>query len=91
MDNYLDLIQRLRGVYTIPVNDGAGLLNGKDTFTRTFETTPISNEAADAIEELMDLCKNLWKTRRNLAYGPAGERAMLKTYPWLEEWRNEDE
>lgn len=31
-----DLPNRLRGVITIPVNDGAGLLDGKDTFTRDY-------------------------------------------------------
>ena len=59
MDNekmlYLQsLINRLRGIYTVPVNDGAGLLNGKDTFTQTFDTPPISKEAANAIEWLID-------------------------------------
>ena len=47
-----DLIQRLRGIYTVPVNDGAGLLNGKDTFTRAFDVPPIHKEAADRIAEL---------------------------------------
>ena len=48
---------RLRGIYTIPVNDGAGLLNGKDTVTRDFAATgwkppPIQLEAAKEIERL---------------------------------------
>lgn len=47
-----DLVDRLRGKYTIPVNDGAGLLDGKDTFTQEFAVTPISREAADEIERL---------------------------------------
>lgn len=47
-----DLLDRLRGIYTIPVNDGAGLLNGKDTFTRRFPALPINLEAADRIERL---------------------------------------
>ena len=46
------LVQRLRGIYVIPVNDGGGLLNGEDTFTRTFETSPICHEAAAEIERL---------------------------------------
>jgi hypothetical protein len=48
------LTDRLRGIYTIPVNDGAGLLHGKDTFTPTepFSTPPIQKEAADRIERL---------------------------------------
>lgn len=54
MSDYSGLVRRLRGIYTIPVNDGAGLLNGKDTFTRVFEgLPPIQKEAADAIEDLM--------------------------------------
>ena len=44
------LTDRLRGIYTIPVNDGAGLLDGKHTFTRTFPTVPIQVEAAERIE-----------------------------------------
>ena len=46
------LVDRLRGVYTVPVNDGAGPLNGSDTFTRRFETPPIQHEAAARIEAL---------------------------------------
>jgi HAMP domain-containing protein len=46
------LVERLRGIYRLGVNDGAGLLNGSDTFTRKFETPPIQHEAADAIEAL---------------------------------------
>lgn len=48
-----ELINRLRGIYTIPVNDGAGPLDGKDTFTRKFGgLPPIQGEAADEIERL---------------------------------------
>lgn len=47
-----NLMDRLRGIYTVPVNDGAGLLNGKDTFTQTFQVSPIQREAADMIERL---------------------------------------
>lgn len=50
-----DLLNRLRGIYTVPVNDGAGLLNGKDTFTRSFQPSPINVEAAQAIERLIDI------------------------------------
>lgn len=46
------LVDRLRGIYNIPVNDGAGPLDGKDTYTREFGTTPIQSEAADRIEQL---------------------------------------
>lgn len=47
------LVNRLRGIYTVPVNDGAGLLNGSDTFTRRFDgLPPINEEAAKRIEQL---------------------------------------
>lgn len=36
MTQCLRLVDRLRGIYTMPVNDGLGLLDGKDTFTRDF-------------------------------------------------------
>lgn len=45
-----DLINRLRGIYVTKVDDGAGLLNGKDTFTREFPVPPICKEAAIFIE-----------------------------------------
>ena len=47
-----NLIDRLRGRYTVPVNDGGGLLNGSDTFTQVFQTSSISHEAANTIESL---------------------------------------
>lgn len=46
------LVERLRGIYRLGVNDGAGLLNGSNEFVRKFETPPIHHEAADAIETL---------------------------------------
>jgi hypothetical protein len=52
MPECLKLQDRLRGIYTLAVNDGAGLLNGKDTFTRKFPTPPIQKEAADALDRL---------------------------------------
>lgn len=55
---YASLVDRLRGIYTIPVNDGAGALNGKDTFTRTFKgLPPIQAKSADAIVELLEMLK----------------------------------
>ena len=51
------LTDRLRGIYIIPVNDGAGLLYGKDTFTRHFETAPIQHEAAQVIDDLVAALK----------------------------------
>lgn len=46
------LIQRLRGIYTVQVNDGAGPIDGKTTHTRKFEVAPICLEAAARIEQL---------------------------------------
>lgn len=46
------LTDRLRGNYHIPVNDGAGPLNGSMTFSREFPVTPIQREAAERIERL---------------------------------------
>jgi hypothetical protein len=48
------LVDRLRGIYTVPVNDGAGPLNGVDTFARAFSVGQIQHEAADEIEHLRD-------------------------------------
>jgi hypothetical protein len=50
-----NLVDRLRGIYNVPVDDGAGLLDGKDTFTRTFPVTPICIEAANKIEQLEEV------------------------------------
>lgn len=53
-NNYQTLINRLRGIYTIPIKDGAGPLNGKTQFTQKFEgLPPINEEAAKAIEHLL--------------------------------------
>lgn len=51
MEN-LDIVERLRGKVRVPVNDGAGLLNGLDYFERTFPTSKAAMEAADEIERL---------------------------------------
>ena len=51
----LALCDRLRGLYRIPVNDGAGPLNGSTEFVRQFETGPIQHEAASRIEALLAL------------------------------------
>lgn len=60
------LIDRLHGIYTIPVNDGAGLLNGKDTFTRRFPTLPLNLEAADEIVRLRNLCDSLLTSLKDI-------------------------
>jgi len=45
-------VDRLRGIYTVPVNDGAGLLNGKAEVTHRYATAPISRRAAQRIQDL---------------------------------------
>jgi hypothetical protein len=50
----LKLTDRLRGKYVMPISDGCGPLDGKDTFTRHFYTPPIQNEAADVIDALRE-------------------------------------
>lgn len=55
-----DLVYRLRGIYRIPITDGLGPAGGEepdnpDYFVRTFESTAINKEAADVIEQLLNL------------------------------------
>ena len=47
-----DIVERLRGIYRQPVNDGAGQLNGSSEFVRQFTTPPIQHDAATEIETL---------------------------------------
>lgn len=54
---HLDIVDRLRGQYHLPVNDGAGPLNGSTTFSREFPTPPIQKEAASVIEALKEALK----------------------------------
>lgn len=55
-----DLIRRLRGEYRVPITDGLGATGGGEEpdnpneFVRKFETPPISKEAAQVIEFLID-------------------------------------
>lgn len=50
---HLRLVDRLRGIYHLPVNDGCGPLDGSYTFTRQFSGNPeIQHEAADLLEAL---------------------------------------
>lgn len=48
----LRLVDRLRGRYVLAVDMSIGPLDGRDTFTRQFPTTPLKCEAADIIETL---------------------------------------
>lgn len=63
------LSNRLRGVYQIPVDDGAGPLEGETHFTRHFETSPIMKAAADRI----DLLEALLIDTAMLAYNQLAE------------------
>lgn len=56
-----DLVDRLRGKYTVPINDGAGPLDGKTEMTRDFSAfiPPINLEAAAEIEFL-----RRWRTEQ---------------------------
>lgn len=56
---HLHLVDRLRGQYHLPVNDGCGPLNGSMTFSREFETPPIQHEAAAEIERLTGILKGV--------------------------------
>jgi hypothetical protein len=63
-----DLVNRLRGIYQGPVDDGAGPLNGSNTFTRIFEgLPPIHGEAADAIESYEEKLSEVrrWHTEKS--------------------------
>lgn len=55
----LDIVERLRGKVRVPVNDGAGLLDGKDFFERTFPTSKAAMEAADEIEMLRNALRDV--------------------------------
>lgn len=58
---YASLVDRLRGIYTIPATDGEGMLNESDTFTRRFEgLPPINEEAAKAIEHLSEMLSEVY-------------------------------
>lgn len=42
-------------------------------------------EAAAEVDRLRRLAVELWGSRRNMAYGPAGEAAILAEFPFLRE------
>lgn len=86
-----DLVNRLRGIYTIPVNDGAGTLNGSDTFTCAFPVPPINGEAADEIERLRQEVERLkdvlHRDRSGLAAALAEVWRTAGGYAWVAEGR----
>ena len=68
MAEILKLVDRLRGIYTLPVNDGAGPLNGEMTYTSHYPATPINKEAADRIEHLELVLVNVMEAIRDQDY-----------------------
>lgn len=63
-----DIVDRLRGIYRIPITDGLGAVGvGKEPdnpneFVRQFETPPIQKEAAAEIERLRAALERISKT-----------------------------
>jgi hypothetical protein len=84
MTDYVDLANRLLGIYNIPVNDGAGLLDGKDTFTRDFSKEhfipPIQKEAAKAITELALEVAQLKELLLQMSAGPETNPKLVEFY-----------
>jgi hypothetical protein len=72
------LVDRLRGQYHLPVNDGAGPLNGSMTFSREFETPPIQHEAADTIEQMRHLLLRWVNIAENGLYGERTKHPLKK-------------
>lgn len=54
MTQCLRLADRLKGIYVLPVNDGAGPLDGKMTFEREYDTDPAQGLAGFMIQDLED-------------------------------------
>ena len=48
------MVMRLRGDYSIPINDGCGPIDGKMEYERHFATPPIQVAAAEAIEQMAE-------------------------------------
>jgi len=57
LKEFQNLVDRLNGIYRVPITDGLGPAGGEEPgnpreFVRTFESSPINKEAANAIELL---------------------------------------
>lgn len=84
-----ELVDRLRGIYTVPVNDGAGPLNGKDTFTQCFNVAAIKHRAADEIERLREELADYRKgaaaeaAAGDEAVSPTGQQRCYKCNQWI--------
>ena len=75
--DYQDLIRRLRGEYRTPITDGLGPAGGEEPdnpneHVRTFPTTSICREAANAIETLLKSAEPE-QTQNKLQPGEADE------------------
>ena len=57
--------------------------------TPVWSETPLElvTRLIDERDSLRKLAVELWRARRNLAFGPAGEAAVLREFPWLGENR----
>lgn len=90
-----DIANRLRGIIIIPVNDGAGLLDGKDTFTRNYGALGTINEkaalmierlvAGEAVEwdEVNELCLKLQEPDDPLGMGKKYVVPIRHKASWL--------
>lgn len=80
-----ELANRLRGVYTVPVRDGAGPLNGTGTFTREFQTPPIQHEAAKVVDAYAETLERT--TWHPIATAPRdGTRVLIYGYEYGRHW-----
>jgi hypothetical protein len=76
-----DLIDRLRGVYRIPINDGLGPVATSEEpynaneFVRSFPTVPIQIEAADALQAALDRADRA-EAERDAAHNEALEKVL---------------
>jgi hypothetical protein len=67
------LVDRLRGIYRLPITDGLGAVGGSEEpdntheYVRRFQTTPIQHAAADEIERL--------RAERDALAAEVGERS----------------
>ena len=79
------LIDRLRGIYTIPGAETAGPLEGQFVYTRRFGVGAINHEAADRIEQLKIYAARLAADKERLDWidmSPMSPEAIVRR--WLE-------
>jgi hypothetical protein len=70
----------------------AAVAAGRDVAIRAFRAGWLGRDrdarrAKAEIDSLRDLATELWRARRNMAFGPAGETALLAEFPWLQQKR----